>query len=68
MAEEDSSMGGGGGGSDLLFSETKCVEARFEGVPSAFLFKGKVTLDPERPDMFAAVSWILLLQQIVTAS
>ena len=55
MAEEDSSMGRGGG-SDLLFRKTKCLEARFEGVPSVFLFKGKVTLEPERPDMFAAVS------------
>ena len=57
MAEEDSSMGGGGGGGGQIYCLAKQnVEARFEGVPSAFLFKGKVTLDPEGPDMFAAVS------------
>ena len=39
-----------------MFRKTKCLEARFEGVPSVFLFKGKVTLEPERPDMFGAVS------------
>ena len=41
---------------DLWYRIAKCLEIRFEGVPRAFLFKGKVTLDPERPDMFAAVS------------